>query len=83
MKSAQQRFNEALEDMHRTSDAIRLFVNASNDNYRNYGYAAGVLSTMLADAIALLPKQQREQFRSELAKLTEKQVNEFTAKEAA
>ena len=75
MKSAQQKFNEYLDECHETSDAVREMVNASFEHRRNYGFACGVLESMLKDAIAELPKARRAEFRAELYKMAQSEKN--------
>ena len=70
-KSAQQKFNEYLEDCHKTSDAISELTNATNEYYNGYAFAAGYLGMQLGDAIALLPKAKREEFRDRLIRKAE------------
>jgi len=70
-KSAQQKFNEYLEDCHATSDAISELTNATNEYYNGYAFAAGYLGMQLGDAIALLPKAKREEFRNRLIRKAE------------
>jgi hypothetical protein len=71
MKSAQQKFNEYLEDCRKTSDAIGELTNSTNEYYNGYAFAAGYLGMQLGDAIALLPKAKREEFRDRLARKAE------------
>ncbi len=85
-KSAQQKFNEYLEDCHKTSDAIGEFTNATNEYYNGYAFAAGYLGMQLGDAIALLPKARREEFRDRLirkAEETRQQILIATIKDTA
>jgi len=70
-KSAQQKFNEYLEDCRKTSDAIGELTNSTNEYYNGYAFAAGFLGMQLGDAIALLPKAQREEFRDRLVRKAE------------
>ncbi len=79
-KSAQQKFNEVLEEMRETTMAVGEMVRASYDNYGNYAYACGALESMLKDAISELPKARRAEFRSQLLNLAQKQKNEHLAK---
>lgn len=79
-KSAQEKFNELLAEAHETSDAVREMVNASYDRSGGYGYACGVLESILKDAIAELPKARRAQFRAELYRIAQIQKNELLAK---
>jgi hypothetical protein len=79
-KTAQQKFNEYLDECHSTTDAINAFVNASQENYNGYAYAAGALTMILADAISELPKARRADFRDRLNREAQKQKNELLAK---
>lgn len=61
-KSAQQRFNEYLDESNRIANTIRQFNNRSYEKRNTYAYAVGTLTTIAQDAIALLPKAKRQQF---------------------
>jgi hypothetical protein len=61
-KSAQQRFNEYLDESERIAKAIRQFNNRSYDKRSTYAYAVGALTTVCQDAIAMLPKAKRQHF---------------------
>jgi hypothetical protein len=76
-KSAQQKFNEYLEDCHKTSDAIGEFTNATNEYYNGYAFAAGYLGMQLADAIGYLPKAKRQEFRDRLQKKAQEIKNQI------
>ena len=80
MKSAQQKFNEYLDDYQETQDAVREFVNVSADNYKGYAYAAGALQTMIADVISELPKARRAKLRDQFYTMAQKQKNELLMK---
>lgn len=80
MKSAQQKFNEYLDECRETSDAVNQFVESSYDNYKSYGHAAGALITIVCDLIADLPKAKRAEMRQRLYNLAQKQKNELLAK---
>jgi hypothetical protein len=41
------------------SDALDVFVTDSRAKYGDYGYAAGYLTTALAQALTLLPRHQQ------------------------
>ena len=82
-KSAQQRFNEYLDECRETSNAVRSLVDRSYDVNSNYAYAAGFLSTMLQEAIAELPKARREDFRRRLLRQAEKFQQEMVDKQVA
>jgi hypothetical protein len=75
-KSAQEKFNEFLDECRETSQAVSAMVSESYENYNNYAYACGVLESMLKDAIAELPKARRAEFRAQLFNLAQKQRNE-------
>jgi hypothetical protein len=79
-KSAQQRFNEYLDECRDTSDAVREFVNISADNHKGYAYPCGALQTMITDLIAELPKARRAEMREEFRKLSQKHKNELLAR---
>jgi hypothetical protein len=79
-KTAQQKFNEYLDECRETTDSINEFVNASNENYGGYAYAAGSLTMILAEAIGELPKARRADFRNRLYAQAQKQKNEVLAK---
>ena len=74
-KSAQQRFNELLAESHETSDAVREMVNASFEHRRNFGFACGVLESLLKDAIAELPRARRAEFREQLYEMAQAEKN--------
>ena len=67
-KSAQQKFNEYLNECHSTTDAVNAVVNSSNEFYKGYAFAAGFLGMILSDAISELPKARRADFRARLMK---------------
>jgi len=84
-KSAQDKFNEYLDECRETSDAVREFVNVSADNYKGYAYAAGALQIIVSDLIAELPKARRAELREQFYRMAQKQKNELllkTVKEA-
>jgi len=76
MKSAQQKFNEYLEESRETRDAINQLESASRDHYEgSYAYACGYFATLLGDIIAELPRARRQQLREQLNKEAQKQKN--------
>jgi len=75
-KTAQQKFNEFLDESRETRNAINEFESASRENHKSYAFAAGVFSTLLGDVIAELPKARRAELREQLYKLAQKQKNE-------
>jgi hypothetical protein len=79
-KSAQQRFNEYLDESRETRDAIREMVDTSYDLNKSYGYAAGYLQTLVGDLIAELPKARRAELRNQLYAQAQKQKNELLSK---
>ena len=64
-KSAQQKFNEYLEERQETRDALNAFEKAVQGRYDNNGYAyiAGYLMMQIGDVVAELPKARRAEFR--------------------
>ena len=70
-KSAQQRFNEYLDECRETTDAVNGLVNSSYEDHGNYAYA-GFLGSMLQEAIAELPRARREDYRRRLLRQAEK-----------
>jgi hypothetical protein len=79
-KSAQQKWNEYLDESRETMAAINEVSNRTNELYEGYAFAAGFLGMTLADAIVLLPKAKREEFRQRLFKQAEKARNEYLLK---
>ena len=77
MKSAQQKFNEYLEESQSTMAAINEVTESTNQRYQGYAFAAGCLGMILADAIGNLPKAQRAEFRARLAKISDKARHEI------
>jgi chemotaxis protein histidine kinase CheA len=81
MKSAQQKFNEYLDECRETSDAVSEFVETSYDNYKSYSQAAGALESMVKDLISELPKARRAEIRERFRKMARDQQNEITFKQ--
>ena len=80
-RSAQEKFNEYLDECRETSDAINEFVKASYENNdRNYGYAAGDLESMIKDVITELPKARRAEIRKRFLDVAQTQKNEHLLK---
>jgi hypothetical protein len=79
-KSAQQKWNEYLDESRETMAAINEVSNRTNELYEGYAFAAGFLGMTLADAIAELPKAKRAEFRERLLKQADKARNEFLLK---
>jgi 3'-phosphoadenosine 5'-phosphosulfate sulfotransferase (PAPS reductase)/FAD synthetase len=85
-KTAQQKFNEHLDECRKTTDAINEFVNTSFDNNQSYAYSTGAMSVMLGELIQELPRTKREYWRDRLHRAAQQQKNEYllkTIKEAA
>lgn len=79
MASAQQRFNQFLDESRETRDAINEFVTNTNRHFDGYSFTAGYLSTLLGDVIAELPKARRAELRNQLYR----KAMEYQTKEAA
>ena len=71
MKTAYQTLlNESGETYH----SIREFTNQAIKNGEGYPYVAGVLAVMLEDAIFLLPKAKRAEFRERMYRMALEQT---------
>jgi hypothetical protein len=79
-KTAQQKFNEYLDECRATQDAINQVELASRENYGDYAYACGLFSSLLSRAILELPRARRAEFRNELLNAAERQKNEMLLK---
>jgi hypothetical protein len=80
-KTAQEKFNEYLDESRETNDAINEFVKASYDNNdRNYSYAAGYLESVIKEVISELPKARRAEIRNRFYSVAQKQKNELLVK---
>ena len=77
MKSAQQKFNEYLEESHSTMAAVNEVTESTLARYGSYSFAAGCLGMILTDAIGHLPKAKRAEFRARLAKISDKARHEI------
>jgi len=77
MKSAQQKFNEYINESQSTMAAINEVTESTNQRYQGYAFAAGCLGMILADAIGNLPKAKRAEFRAQLAKISDKARHEI------
>ena len=83
-KSAQQKFNEYLDECRETRDAINELEQASRENHDgSYAYSCGVFSMLLGDVIAELPKKRRAEIREQLLRTAQKQKNEHLMKAIA
>jgi hypothetical protein len=80
-KSAQAKFNEYMDECRETSYAINQLIDRSKEATDGYAYAAGFLNTMLADAIAELPKARRADFRNRLFRRAQKFIEETVDKQ--
>jgi len=76
MKSAQQKFNEYIEESQTTMAAINEVTESTLERYGSYSFAAGCLGMILADAIGHLPKAKRAEFRARLTKISDKARHE-------
>ena len=88
MKSAQQKFNEYLDECAETREALGAFERAVQAKYDGSGYAylAGYFMTQLQDAITHLPKARRAEFRETFLRAAKKIEQEHlmkTIKDAA
>jgi hypothetical protein len=80
-KTAQQKFNEFLDECRETRDAINELERNSRENHDgSYAFACGVFSTLLGDLIAELPKARRAEVRNDLYRMAQKQKNELMFK---
>ncbi len=81
MKSAQDKFNEYLDECRQTRDAINELEQAARENNNgSYAYACGVYSVLLGDIIAELPKARRAEIREQLLRTAQRQKNEHLTK---
>jgi hypothetical protein len=81
-KSAQQKFNEYLDESRETRNAINEVESASRENCDgSYAYACGYFSSLLGDVIAELPKARRAEIREQLLRTAQNQKNELLAKQ--
>jgi hypothetical protein len=64
-KSAQQKFNEYLDEREATRQAVGAFEKAVHEKYDGSGYAyiAGYFMMQMLEAVAHLPKAKRAEFR--------------------
>lgn len=80
-RSAQDKFNEYLDECRETNDAVNEFVKASYENNdRSYSYAAGYLESMLKEVITELPKARRAEIRKRFLDIAQTQKNELLIK---
>ncbi len=79
-KTAQQKFNEYLDECRETQNALNEVERTTRENYGDYAYACGVFSSLLSRTISELPKARRESYRQELLNIAQKQKNELLMK---
>lgn len=79
-KSAQQKFNEYLDESRETSMAVSEFTSSSFENYGNYAHAAGYLESVVKDLIGQLPRAKRADLRQRFLDQAQKQKNEYLLK---
>jgi hypothetical protein len=80
-KSAQQKFNEYLDESRETRNAINEVESSSRENCDgSYAFACGYFSALLGDIISELPKKRRAEIREQLLRTAQKQKNELLAK---
>ena len=89
-KSAQQRFNEYLDECKETTDCLQALDRAAQLRYgdrgNHYAYTSGYFFMQLSDAVNRLPKRQRAEFRDTFRRAAEKLEQEAlinTIKDAA
>jgi hypothetical protein len=75
-KSAQQKFNEYLDECRETNIAVNEFTKASYDNHGGYAYATGYFESVVKDLIGQLPKAKRAELRKQFLDMAQKQKNE-------
>ena len=80
-RSAQDKFNQYLEECRETRDAINELEKSARENHDgSYAYACGVYSVLLGDLISELPKARRAEIREQLYRTAQKQKNELLLK---
>lgn len=79
-RSAQDKFNEYLDESRETNDAVNEFVKASYENNRTYSYTSGYLESMLKEVINELPKARRAEIRKRFLDMAQTQKNELLIK---
>ncbi len=67
-KSAQDRFDEMLNESRAIRGDVNMLVKAAYEKYGSYSYAAGYLQTLVGDLIAELPKARRLELRAQLVR---------------
>lgn len=79
-KSAQQKFNEYMDECRETNDSVNQLVDRSFDANGSYAYAAGFLGSILKEVIAELPKQRRADYRNRLYRQAQEFKNKMVDK---
>jgi len=67
-KTAQQKMNEFWNESDKTRSVIKDMSDKSFEAKGSFSYAAGVLESILVDAIMELPKARREYYRQHVEK---------------
>ena len=73
-KSAQQKFNEYLNEAAETRFAVNEMVKQSHKRYGDYSYAAGYLESLIMELVGELPKARRAAIRDRLLANAEDQI---------
>jgi len=76
-KSAQQKMNEFFDEMDALRGAVSRLQVASSEKYQSMAYSSGFLGETLIDAIMMLPKAKREEFRQRLSAKADQLANKF------
>lgn len=82
-RSAQDRFNQYLDEYRMTQASVNAVSDASREYYEDYAYAAGYFGSMVADLIAQLPKAQRAEYRNRLDRASQDFRNKILLKQIA
>jgi hypothetical protein len=82
-KSAQQKFNEYLDECRETSDALNSFEKAVQAKYDGHGYAyiAGYFMMQFKEAVSELPKKRRAEIRERFLREAKKFEQETLLKQ--
>lgn len=65
-------YKQYMNEVKETRETITELVKQTRNRYGDYAYAAGYLEAMLADALFMLPKARREEFRENMVRDTMK-----------
>lgn len=73
-KTAQQKFNEYLDEREATRQSVNQFEKAVHDKYDGSGYAyiAGYFMMQMLEAVSQLPRAQRQEFRDRFDRETKR-----------